>query len=225
MNLTPSQIEQIVGEVVRRLKVQLGATAGLGASGGSGVTAGLSSSVALQEELVLTENVITLKSVEGRLAGNKRLVVRPRAIVTPAVRDELKKYKVALERRANASAQHAQVRLLVVAADKAAETALAKVSLPGSERIESQATTSLAGIVRELARQMMGRKLPAMLVTSQPFAAVVEANRLDGVRAALVTSAEQVNQASAEANVNLFVVAAKTSPFTLRKIGERVASS
>ncbi len=217
MNLTPSQIEQIVGEVVRRLKEQTKASE-------KGATAGSSSSVGAENELVLGESVITLQSVDGRLAGNKRLVVRPRAIVTPAVRDELKKYQVALERRANASSQMGQVRLLVVAADKAAEVDLAKANLPGAERIESQATTSLAGIVREVSRHITSRQLPAMLVASEPFAAVVEANKLDGVRAALVTNAEQVAQASIEANANLFVVVAKTSPFNLRKIAERIGT-
>ena len=177
-----------------------------------------------EQELVLAENVITLKSVEGRLAGNKRLVVRPRAIVTPAVRDELKKYQVALERRANANPHVGQVRLLVAAADQAAEAELAKATLPGSERIESQATTSLAGIVREVSRHMTSRQLPALFLTSQPFAAVVEANKLDGVRAALVANAEQVAQASNEAKANLFVVAAKTSPFNLRTIAERIGT-
>ena len=47
-------------------------------------------------ELVLTGRVITLAALGERLASVRRLVVPPRAIVTPSVRDELRRRNVEL---------------------------------------------------------------------------------------------------------------------------------
>jgi hypothetical protein len=80
MIYTPEQVEAIVLEVIRRLGL-LGLPQQSPAS-----------------ELSLTERVVTLRSVEGRLAGVRRLVVARRAVVTPAVKDELKQRKIELVR-------------------------------------------------------------------------------------------------------------------------------
>lgn len=86
MTFTPEQVETIVLEVIRRLGL-------------------LKDGVALGErslttaDLTLTEKVITMRLVEKRLAGITRLVVARRAVVTPAVKDELKKHKVELVRQ------------------------------------------------------------------------------------------------------------------------------
>jgi len=86
MNLSPEQLEWIVSEVVRRLKVALAAE-------------GQSPQVAnAAVELVLTDKLVTLRTLDGRLAGVKKVVVPPRAIVTHAVRDELNKRGITLQR-------------------------------------------------------------------------------------------------------------------------------
>lgn len=85
MNLSPEQLEWIVSEVVRRL------TAALQSSGQSPASPATA-------ELVLTDKLVTLRTLEGRLAGVKQIVVPPRAIVTPAVRDELKQRGIKLVR-------------------------------------------------------------------------------------------------------------------------------
>jgi hypothetical protein len=83
MNLTAADIDRIVAEVVRRLRA---------------MTAGSSSSVAAASELRLSERVITLGTLKGRLDGISKVVVIERAVVTPAVKDELKQQKIAWER-------------------------------------------------------------------------------------------------------------------------------
>ena len=81
MTFTEQQVETIVLEVLRRL--------------------GLieSSSQNTGTELSLTDRVVTMRSVEGRLAGINRMTVGPRAVVTPAVKDELKQRHIELVRR------------------------------------------------------------------------------------------------------------------------------
>jgi hypothetical protein len=83
MNLTTEQFEQIVAEVVRRL----------GAGSGAPVES------ARGRELVLSDRVVTLRSIEGKLEGVARIAVSPKAVVTPAVKDELKQRQIELVRQ------------------------------------------------------------------------------------------------------------------------------
>jgi hypothetical protein len=94
MTFTPEQVETIVLEVIRRLG--LFDTNPKREQGDDGVAVGERSSTTA--DLTLTEKVITMRLVEKRLTGITRLVVARRAVVTPAVKDELKKHKIELIR-------------------------------------------------------------------------------------------------------------------------------
>jgi len=87
MTFTEEQIEWIVIEVLRRL----------GATGGECSPTPAANS----QKLMLNEKVITLRSIDGRLNGVTHLSVGPRAIVTPAVKDELKQRRIELVREAH----------------------------------------------------------------------------------------------------------------------------
>ena len=82
MTFTEEQVERIVVEVIRRLEALQVA----GTEHGSSPAA----------ELRITDRVVTMRSIEGRLNGVTRIVVKRRAVVTPAVRDELKQRKIEL---------------------------------------------------------------------------------------------------------------------------------
>lgn len=82
MTLTEEQVQWIVAEVLRRLSVAE-------APGGT-------SAIGNGSELRIADKVVTMRVVETRLCGVKRIVVQPRAVVTPAVRDELKAKKIEL---------------------------------------------------------------------------------------------------------------------------------
>ena len=84
MTLSEEQIEWIVVEVLRRLGVV------------SGRVAGDERSSSPVGDLSIQERVVTLRSIEGRMANVKRIVVQARAVVTPAVKDELKQRKIEL---------------------------------------------------------------------------------------------------------------------------------
>ena len=78
--------ELVVREVIRRLKDQ-----------GMCVQADVQD--AADDDLRLPERLITRATLQGRLAGVRRIIVEPRAIVTPAVRDELRDQAIELVRR------------------------------------------------------------------------------------------------------------------------------
>ena len=82
MTFTDEQVERIVVEVMRRLEVIRVAEDERSSS-----PAG---------ELSIVDRVVTMRSVEGRLNEVTRIVVKRRAVITPAVRDELKQRKIEL---------------------------------------------------------------------------------------------------------------------------------
>lgn len=88
MTFTEQQVAAIVVEVIRRLRL-------LENSQGVPVFERSSNTADLQ----LTETVITTRSIEGRLTGVNRLLVQARAVVTPAVKDELKTRQIELVRQ------------------------------------------------------------------------------------------------------------------------------
>jgi len=80
--VTDAEIERIVQEVIRRLM-------------SLGVRVGSSPMSALTIE----DRVITLSTIEGQLEGIQQVIVQPKAVVTPSVRDELRQKKIELLRQ------------------------------------------------------------------------------------------------------------------------------
>jgi hypothetical protein len=88
MTFTEEQVAAIVVEVVRRLRLL---------ESNQGVPLFERSSVAA--ELAITEKLVTTRTIENRLTGVTRVVVPKRAVVTPAVKDELKTRQIELIRQ------------------------------------------------------------------------------------------------------------------------------
>ena len=78
--MSDTDVEYIIREVIRRLLAM-----GNEPSGDDGGT------------VKLTERLVTMSTLDGRLANMRRLIVAKKAVVTPLVKDELKKRKITLE--------------------------------------------------------------------------------------------------------------------------------
>jgi hypothetical protein len=220
-------IERIVQEVLRELR-QAGATglpsspaAGAGAAGSAttGATAGLPSSAvgarpdkpsaaAQPGQLTVSGRVVTLSALDGRLAGVHQVVVSPQAIVTPAVRDELRRRNVALRFAATpapGAASPATLLALVVHRD-AGDAAPLVAALSGEPVVVRQenldcviaASQRLAGVAAA------GNGL-GLLLTRYTSAAICLANRLQGVRAVLATDVAPTAAAAAAIGANVLV--------------------
>ena len=81
MRLADAEIERIVREVIRRL-----------------TSAGVQVDTATST-LKIDKRLVTLATIEGQLEGIQKLVVMPKAVVTPSVRDELRDKKIELVRQ------------------------------------------------------------------------------------------------------------------------------
>jgi len=92
MNLTPADIDRIVAEVVRHLRALVATSS----------TPAPSQKTEATTSLNLNDKVITLASIKGKLEGVTIVIVPERAIVTPAVRDELRDRKIRCERTTKA---------------------------------------------------------------------------------------------------------------------------
>jgi len=88
MTFTEEQVAAIVVEVIRRLGL-LDGQRRVAVAERSSTTA----------DLAMTDKVITLQLLEGQLNGVTRLLVHQQAVVTPAVKDELKQRQIELVRQ------------------------------------------------------------------------------------------------------------------------------
>jgi hypothetical protein len=223
MTLTPEQVERVVAEVVRRLtKVER-----FSESFGSGTPVSDSqdseSRATTGGTLHIREHLVTMATLDGRLASATRLIVPQRAIVTPQVRDELKKRQIELVRCDRMPSAIAEIRLLV-AADSASREVLKGLTglMERAEVIESGATSCLTGTVKELSRHIAARRTPGLFLTEQPFAAVAAAYAAGQV-AAHVRSAAEVAQAKTETKTHLFVIeAAKLQRQALARVAAAI---
>ena len=77
-----SQVETIVREVIRRLQADQARAPELDDLG--------QSSQSMPGELSIADRLVTLEVLDGKLSGIGRVLVSPRAVITPAARDELR---------------------------------------------------------------------------------------------------------------------------------------
>ncbi len=166
-------------------------------------------------ELVVSARVVTLSDVEGRLEKIRRLVVPPRAVITPAVRDELIRRNVALAYASPESTGAAVAsRLVLVATDKRFDPTplLGALRSQGIDAQQHRCDCLIAATDR-LAGEITQPRTLGVLLTRHVAAGLCLANRLRGVRA--VSGIDDVDSVGA----NLLVLdPAAVSMYQLRQI-------
>jgi hypothetical protein len=159
-----------------------------------------------ERTLVLTSKVVSLAEVEGKLKEVSRLVVPRGAVFTPAARDELRKFAVAVA-SATDSKSGTRVRVVLAAAETSFEpTALTSALVGEGIAIERIAAGDLTNAVDTLTRKVVVDKQLGLLITDIPAAALCLANRQRGVRAALAHSLAAVSEAVDMIATNLLVI-------------------
>lgn len=214
-------IDRIVREVLRRLQEQL---PGAGAAGpekqapdGANPHGSVPPATAApapcpptdRRTLAVGERVVTLATLAGRLDGVQRVRVSPGSLVTPAVRDELRKRQIELVRGAASAPATVPTDVpFVVGVAAVSQDAGALVSNVCGELGADRCVPSggLIDVVQALARAVVDQRQRAVLLTSQPVAAVCLANRRRGVRAAWGCHAAAVSQAVQTLGANLLVL-------------------
>jgi hypothetical protein len=204
-------LETIVREVLRRLQ-QLGVRPAVGdeTRDGNGTEKQALAAPPAREpgQLRLEPRTITLGLIHGRLQGVKEVLVSAGAVVTPSVRDELRKRQIALRFRSE-SAGDASVRVGVVlgvaGGMHANGAALAAVTAEtaGAARVDRECVLE---VVRQVSQAVAGEGRIGVVLTDRPAVALCLANRQASVRAAWGVSVVSVREAARLIGANLLVV-------------------
>jgi len=159
-------------------------------------------------DLVISCRVVTLAEVEGRLGGIRRLVVPLRAVVTPAVRDELQRKNVTLAYESPVASKTAEpLRLVVVTAGKSFDpTALLGALSREAVEVQPHMSDCLIAASDQLAGEVKRPDTLGLLLTRHPAAALCLANRHPGVRAISGPDTATVSKAAGAVGANLLVI-------------------
>jgi hypothetical protein len=188
-------------------------------------------------ELTVDAAVVSLSAI-GELAGNldgvRRLTVRRKAVVTPAVRDLLRQRKIELAFRTEANAKphngtdvRPALRLIVSVGESnnLQMDLLFKLLARASVAIERLAPAGLLQMIDDLAGRLAEPAAIGVLLTADPTAAACLANRLAGVRAMAAGDAGTMNALGAAAQAigaNLLIVdPAGRGPFAMKQLIDR----
>jgi len=159
-------------------------------------------------ELSVASQVVTMAELQGRLEGIRRLVVPPRAVVTPSVRDELHRRKITLvyERRGPA-ASAGSVRLVAMVLGSRFDPApLVRALENEGIEVDMRRTDCLVDATDQLADVVAKPNVLGLLVSTCPGIGLCLANRHRGVRAVLGIDAATASADAASVGANLLVV-------------------
>ena len=195
------KIEWVVAEVLRRLGTQPDAPVEPGAVSpvGGSVEADCRS-------LVVETRLVTLATLDGQLAKVRHLVVPNRAVVTPAVKDELRDRDISLEYRCKKDVTNGRRRLVVGLCVSSPPAVRAAVKLVESAAADPLQSSDLNEAIRAMAGCLADPKCVGAVITDQPWAAVCQANRSSHVRAAHARNRKDGEDAIQEVDANLLIV-------------------
>ncbi len=174
-------------------------------------------------ELVVGSRVVTLAEVGERLDGVRRLVVSPKAIVTPSVRDELRRMNIdlVLGSGEEIAAQPSSISgvVMLVHGKQIDVGSLVKALASDGIRVELNRSECILEGTELLARQLADGGTLGVLLTRYAAAGMCLANRRAGVRAILGIDVDHVADDAASVGANLLVVdPVRSGPFRTRQI-------
>ncbi len=211
MNRNTQTIEQIVAEVVRRLSQLAEASPATSAAAGAAPKSpspppAPPKPVAGSDTLVLDAHVITTATIHGRLKGIRRVVVEHHAVVTPSVKDVLRKQNIRLEHQEATLPGSNSSDLTVVRFTRGDDATRATATLPLPVDAAEQLPCELPAAVAAAAQAVESTDRISILVTDESLAAACLLNRSSHVRAARVRSAEETKQAIRAIGANVVVI-------------------
>ena len=172
-------------------------------------------------DVVVADRVVTLAGIGERLTSARRLVVPPRAVVTPAVRDELRRRNVTLvfeEKTKNVAAACRKVALTVLGSridPKSLAEELKRQGMP----VEVQRFDCLIRANDDMARRLANTGTAGVILSNYGAVAMCLANRNQGVRAIMASDESRTATDAVSVGANLLVLEPRRmAPEAMRKI-------
>jgi hypothetical protein len=202
MNLTATQIEDIVRVVVQRLRA--GVVAPSVPMTPIQTPAPIKTPESSSGDVHLSDRVITLESLQGQL-GAKTIVVHPKAVVTPAVKDLLRQQNIRLVRQLpTENAQATRPAPLLLVTNEAQHSAMSKrvCSQQATTIAASNAASAVSAIDQHLANGSSG----AVWCSDTPFASVAATFGHASLRAMQLFNLQDLPRAIEQAQPNVLIL-------------------
>jgi hypothetical protein len=202
MSLARADIERIVREVMQQLNCTTEPAAAPAPTAVPPLAAAPQNG-----DLFIDARVVTMESLGGRLNGAKQLVVSPGALVTPSVRDELRRRGIELKQECAAkNAMRPLASVLLIAGRNGGDPEMAVQTLrQAGVDVKTELTNCLIEAAGKLAAAVAGRSL-GILWTRHTAVALCLANRYRSVRAVLAAGVPATVTAVAAVGANVLVV-------------------
>ena len=158
-------------------------------------------------DVVIADRVVTLAGIGERLASARRLVVPPRAVVTPAVRDELRRRNVTLVVEENSPTNTStgrKVAMTVLGSKIDSKPVVDELARQGLV-VDVQRVDCLVRATDDMARQLRNTGTTGIVLSNYGAIAMCLANRHQGVRAVLASDESRTATDAVSVGANLLV--------------------
>lgn len=172
-------------------------------------------------DVVVAQRVVTLVDLGERIHAAQRLVVPPGAVVTPSVRDELRRRNVSLvfENAVSPTTSGLAPVAMTVLGSKIDPKPLVDELERAGHAVDLQRTDCLVRATDDMADQLKQGNTAGVLLTNYGAIAMCLANRHRGVRAVLASDESRAAADAVSVGANLLVVEPRrTAPETVRRI-------
>jgi ribose 5-phosphate isomerase RpiB len=151
--------------------------------------------------LICEDRLLTLAKVEAHLNGLRRIIVDKKAVVTPALREELSRRNIVIERGGSrpGTNPHFAVSVIRFMADHAP-------ALHGLGLAEDVQANNLSVLTNAVQTQLASGNRHVIVLTPKTSVVLCMLNRLPQVRAATAQTVEAVKGACQEIAANVLVV-------------------
>jgi ribose 5-phosphate isomerase RpiB len=152
--------------------------------------------------------LIAMATLRGKLDNITTLRVKPKTIVTPAVRDELRDRKIALvfdlANDDSAGSRTQKTILLATTCNSTGSQLQQQLSATGIN-VQLQTNNCIQRLAKTVSERISA-SIRALIVSDQPFSAACFANRNANVQAAVIRDQRDATAAKADLNPNCIVL-------------------
>lgn len=205
-----ARIEGIVREVLRRLTGSATLQASTPTVNPACLTTNSNSTTATDNSVFeCQEKLIALETLRGKLGNVKTLRLKPKTIVTPSARDELRDRKINIVFDLNAGEHNEHKNgpstILLGTTCRSTGNKLKEQIGANGKQVQLHVDTSASQVAKTIG-DGLSNGIPGLIVTDRPHTAACIANRNGNVRAVVIRDQSELTDAKTDLNPNCVVL-------------------